>query len=163
MSARLIRGFDMKLTTPACLPGAEHYRADVSLYNDIAEALPFLNAELEGADYNHEAKVLLWSSGGKKYAFRPGMISIAPVSDRAEADALARAIVETVNAIWDRRSTMHPKLEGKRPLPTVLEIYKLLPRTNCSACGYLSCMAFATALRSDPALRTLCPYLPERP
>jgi len=159
MAAGLISGFDLKLVTQDCLPNAERYRADVTLCDTIAAALPFLNAELEGAEYSHEAKVLLWNSGEKKYAFRPRTIAIAPVYDREEAGTLARAIIQTVNGIWDRRSTIQPKFEGKKPLPGVLEIYKLLPRTNCGKCGYLSCMAFAAALRSDPEKSKLCPFI----
>jgi ArsR family metal-binding transcriptional regulator len=160
MAEELIRGYDLKLVTPDCLPNAEHYRADVALRDDIAEALPFLNAAFDGGDYSHEAKVLLWNSGGKRYAFRPRVISIAPVADREEADALARAILHTVNGIWERRGALQPKFEGKKPLPGVLEIYKTLPRTNCKACGYPSCMAFASALRSDSEKAALCPFLP---
>ncbi|MDD5556996.1 MAG: (Fe-S)-binding protein [bacterium] len=158
MGTPLVRGFDMRLATPDCLPGATHYRADVALHEDIAEALPYLNAELEGADYNHAARVLLWNGGGKRYAFRPRGIAIAPVRDREEADPLARAIIRTVNEIWARRDAIRPRFEGRRPPPTALEIYRLLPRTNCRECGFLSCMAFATAVRSDPSKSALCPH-----
>ncbi|MFY9637706.1 MAG: (Fe-S)-binding protein, partial [Methanobacterium sp.] len=29
---------------------------------------------------------------------------------------------------------------------TAMEIYRLLPKTNCAKCGEASCMAFATKL-----------------
>ncbi|MEI6633710.1 MAG: (Fe-S)-binding protein [Chlamydiota bacterium] len=158
MTIQLIRGYDMKLATPDCLPNAEHYRASVTLREEITEALPYLNAELEGAEYHHDTKVLLWNSGGKKYAFRPREIAIAPVHDREEAEKLVLSIVHTVNEIWTRKDNIIPSFEGKKPLPNVLDIYKLLPRTNCRECGYLSCMAFAAALRSDPLKVSLCSY-----
>lgn len=47
--------------------------------------------------------MLLRSSGGKRYVFRPWRIAIAPVADREEADALARAVVGIVNGIRERR------------------------------------------------------------
>lgn len=67
-------------------------------------------------------------------------------------------IVCTVNEIWTRKDSIKPKYEGKKPLPNVLDIYKRLPQTNCRECGYLSCMAFAAALRSDPSKVSLCSH-----
>ncbi len=160
MKEPLIRAYDLKLCTPDCHPTAEYYRASVLLRDEIAEALPYLNAELQRAEYHRGAGVVLWSRDGRKYAFRPFEIAIAPVRDRPEAERLARGIVETVNEIWGRRDAIEPRFEGAKPLPTVLEIYKRLPGTNCKACGYLSCMAFAAALRSDPAKSDLCPFPP---
>ncbi len=160
MKEPLIRAYDLKLCTPDCHPTAAYYRASVLLRDEIAEALPYLNAELRCAEYHLGAGVVLWSRDGRKYAFRPFEIAIAPVRDRGEAERLARGIVETVNEIWGRRDAIEPSFEGAKPLPTVLEIYKRLPGTNCKACGYLSCMAFAAALRSDPAKSDLCPFPP---
>jgi acetyl-CoA decarbonylase/synthase, CODH/ACS complex subunit gamma len=42
-------------------------------------------------------------------------------------------------------------------MPTGLEIYKLLPRTNCKKCGYPTCLAFAMALASKKAELAACP------
>lgn len=163
MPADLIPGFELKLATPDCLPNAEQYRADLALACDIAEALPYMNAELEGADYLREAGVLLWKNGGKKYAFRARAICIAPVSDREEAEALAGDVVRAVNGIWERRGAIQPRFEGRKPPPGVLEIYRALPRTNCRVCGYPSCMAFAGAVRIDPSLADRCPQWPGMP
>lgn len=40
-----------------------------------------------------------------------------------------------------------------------LDIYKMLPRTNCKKCGYPTCMAFAMKLASGKAEVSLCPDL----
>lgn len=45
------------------------------------------------------------------------------------------------------------------PSPSPLEIYKLLPRTNCRDCGQPSCMAFAHALLREEASLESCPHL----
>ena len=161
MSMHLIRCFDMKLTTPDCSPGSAHYRVVLDLENDITEVLPYLNAEFEGAEYHHDSKILLWNKEDKKVAFRPFEIAVAPVENREEAERLAKDIVCTINDIWNRKDKIEPKFTGKKPPPKVLDIFKLLPRTNCRECGFLSCMAFATALQSDPSKISLCPYLSE--
>lgn len=160
MSEQLIQKFDMKLITPDCFPGADWYRAYLHLVSDITEALPYLNAELKGAEYDHNAKILLWKSDNKKYAFRPHEIVIAPVDSREEAQMLANHIISSVNDIWSRKQEVEPNFQGRKPPPNVLDIYKLAPKTNCRECG-LTCMAFATALRNDPSKLSLCPYFPK--
>lgn len=162
MSLNLITGYDTKLSTPDCFPDAEWYRAVLELHDDITEALPYLNAELEGADYDHAARVLMWKKDGKKYAFRPVEISIAPVEDREEAGLLAGETIRIVNDIWSRKNGIEPNFEGQPPPPKVLDIYRALPKTNCKECGLLSCMAFAAALRKDSGKLPLCPYLSEK-
>jgi acetyl-CoA decarbonylase/synthase complex subunit gamma len=42
-----------------------------------------------------------------------------------------------------------------------LDIYKLLPKTNCRECGFVTCLAFAMQLAKRQALPEKCPYLSE--
>jgi ArsR family metal-binding transcriptional regulator len=49
------------------------------------------------------------------------------------------------NQAWARREEIKPKREGRRA-PRPLDVYELLPRTNCGACGEVTCMAFAFGL-----------------
>ncbi len=44
---------------------------------------------------------------------------------------------------------------------TGLEIYKLLPKTNCKKCGYPTCLAFAMALASGKTSIDKCPDITE--
>ena len=42
-----------------------------------------------------------------------------------------------------------------------LEIYKLLPKTNCKECGQPTCLAFAMKLAAKQADLSACPYVSE--
>ncbi len=42
-----------------------------------------------------------------------------------------------------------------------MQIYKLLPRTNCKECGYPTCLAFAMKLAAKQADLADCPYVSE--
>jgi len=44
-----------------------------------------------------------------------------------------------------------------------MDIYRLLPRTNCRECGYASCMAYTAQLREGEADLSQCPYLSDEP
>jgi acetyl-CoA decarbonylase/synthase complex subunit gamma len=45
---------------------------------------------------------------------------------------------------------------------TGLEIYKLLPQTNCKDCGYPTCLAFAMKLAAKQAELKACPHVSEQ-
>src|SRR5512136_1808975 len=42
---------------------------------------------------------------------------------------------------------------------TGLEIFKLLPKTNCGACGIPTCLAFAMALAAGKTDLSKCPHI----
>ena len=42
-----------------------------------------------------------------------------------------------------------------------LQIYKLLPRTNCKECGFPTCLAFAMKLAQKGTELEKCPYVSE--
>ncbi|NOZ26448.1 MAG: acetyl-CoA decarbonylase/synthase complex subunit gamma [Chloroflexi bacterium] len=42
-----------------------------------------------------------------------------------------------------------------------LQIYKLLPKTNCKECGFPTCLAFAMKLAAKQAELSACPYVSE--
>jgi hypothetical protein len=44
---------------------------------------------------------------------------------------------------------------------TVLDAFKILPKTNCGECGLPTCLAFATQVIKEGEDLALCPYLPE--
>jgi ArsR family metal-binding transcriptional regulator len=163
MSETLIQNFEARLEGSGCHPGSASYRVVVEFENDISEVLPYLNAELEQpTDYRHKEGVLLWKYRDKAYAFRPKEIAITPVLDNDEGQKLAENIIETVNNIWERRDKITPSFEGKKPVPRLFDILKLLPGSNCKQCGFPTCMAFAAELRMDFSKSSLCPDLSEK-
>jgi acetyl-CoA decarbonylase/synthase complex subunit gamma len=44
---------------------------------------------------------------------------------------------------------------------TGIQIFKMLPKTNCKECGFPTCLAFAMALASGKADLSSCPYVSE--
>ena len=56
---------------------------------------------------------------------------------------------------WKSRSETTPR-EEPRVRASAMEVFRLLPRTNCGACGEKTCMAFAAKLASDEARLEEC-------
>ena len=46
----------------------------------------------------------------------------------------------------------------KKRLLQILDLVKMLPRTNCKECGYSTCMAFATHVLREGEVPGKCPY-----
>lgn len=163
MEKELIETYELKTATPDCHPGATSFNVFIAIEDDTREVLPYLNAALEGKkDYRHEDGILLWEGRGKRHAFRPHEIAIASFEADEDATGYAQSIIDKVNDIWSRREEITPSNKGVAPLPNALELYKLLPRTNCRKCGYPTCMAYAVELRADADKLSLCPELTEQ-
>ncbi len=156
----LVRNWDLELFTPPCAPGAETWTAKAHLAEDIGEVMPYLNAVLPEANIQPTGDMLVWRDGAHSYAFRPREICAAPVVDNEDARCVIADIVRMVNDTWRRRAEIEPDFSRREP-PSVLAIYKLLPRTNCGECGRRTCMAHAGALRDGTAAVADCPHLNE--
>jgi ArsR family metal-binding transcriptional regulator len=157
---KLVPDYDFELSSPPCKPGAATWSARVTLETDIDEVLPYLNARLDGAYYDHNAKILIWKDQGHSFAYRSREIKASPARDREEArDLIARAVA-LANDTWEDRNNIEPSFE-KRTLPNMMQIYRLLPRTNCGECGFVTCMAYAAALREGDTELGCCPALAE--
>jgi ArsR family metal-binding transcriptional regulator len=126
---------------------------------DISPALPYVNAELGGWDYDHVNQVLLLKlSDGKWITLHSQKIAIRGIKDLNEAHALLAWIQGQINDIYERRQTITPLSASQAGLK-IMEILKLLPMTNCKACGYATCMAYAAALREGEISLQDCPPL----
>ena len=154
----LINNYEIELSTPACDLESDVYAAKVSLDSDISEVLPYVNAKVEKGEFIPGIPVLVWREGGRRYALRPREIAISGLVDRDHAEELVTATVEWINSIWDDRESIEPSYATFEK-PKVLDIYKLLPRTNCKECGAPTCMALADMLAKDNKTLEECPPL----
>jgi ArsR family metal-binding transcriptional regulator len=159
-SSKLITDYDFELVEDHHHPGSGNYSVRVRVPDDITEVFPYLNTVLDDPWYDHENHVLIGSRNRIRYAFRPHEIHVAVLADRSNVSDISRQAIDLVNQTWEARDHITPSLK-QRKLPTVYDIYKLLPRTNCRKCGYLTCLAFAAALRAGEATLEQCPLVSE--
>jgi ArsR family metal-binding transcriptional regulator len=154
----LIDDYEIELSTPACDLESPVYMAKVTLKTDISEVIPYVNASVDRGEFVPGILVLVWKEGGRKYAMRNREMAISNITDKDEAGELVRAIVAKVNAIWEDRDNIEPSYATVEK-PKVLDIYKLLPRTNCKQCGVPACMAYAAGLAQGKKCLDDCPPL----
>lgn len=154
----LLKSYRKEIFRPECNPGFESVHCIAHLDQDISEVLPYLNAELRGHNYSKEPPSVTFKMHGKLIALHPKEIAINALKDEEEADKILEWFKEQINETWRRRDEIEPIYESL-PQPKVLEILKLLPKTNCRECGLPTCMVFATQMAEGGRSVDQCPPL----
>ncbi len=161
MAEDLITHYTSELAEPPCAPGSGRYGVRVTLFDDISPVFPYLNAVLKDTVYDHANRVLIGRDEKRQYAFRALEIQVAGVNEAADAPEAVRQAIDLVNRVWRERETIKPSYK-ERKLPTAMDIYKHLPKTNCRQCGYPTCLVFAAELRLGQCLLERCAPLYEQ-
>jgi len=86
---------------------------------------------------------------------RPKEIGVSNLEDRDEAAEVLERLIATINRTWEQREALQPNFK-KRERLVALEVYKLLPGTNCRACEEPTCFVFATKLVAGQASIEAC-------
>jgi ArsR family metal-binding transcriptional regulator len=153
----LVKNYYLEFCRPPN-PEASHLRGLARLNQDITDLLPYLNTVLRGHLFVREPPSLTIKYQAKLITFHPREIAINIVRDEAEAEEIMVWLQGVINDTWERQEDIAPSYEVP-PQPRILEILKLLPRTNCQACGHPTCLVFATKVGALEAAPEACPFL----
>jgi len=145
-----------------CLADPAKIRFHAEPGTDLRETLPYLNAVLPGAIYNHAALALTFIKEHRIICLHPRLITCAKADDLEDARSVLGWLTNLINDTWARRAEIAPFYERRERL-TALAIYKLLPRTNCGRCGVPTCLAFAVELAAEETSVMHCPPLLDSP
>ena len=141
----LLKRYTKEIFRPECNPGFESVHCIAHLDQNIEPVLPYLNAVLGGFEYLKEPPAVIFRSQGKLITVHGNKIAINALRDETEADKILEWLKREINEVWENRTDIHPSCEGA-PKPKVIEILKLLPKTNCKECGEPTCMVFAARM-----------------
>jgi len=154
----LLKSYSKEIFRPECNPAFESVHCLAHLDQDVAEVLPYLNAVLGGFDYLKDPPAVIFRSQGKLITVHGNKIAINALRDEAEADKILQWLQREINDAWANRDNIQPCYEGA-PKPKVIEILKLLPRTNCRECGEPTCMVFAARMAEGVYGPADCPQM----
>lgn len=141
----LLKSYSKEISRPACNPGFESVHCIARLDQDISAALPYLNAVLGGFEYLENPPAVTFRAQGKLITVQGRQIAVNALKDENEADKILQWLKREINAAWENRDSIEPSYEGA-PKPKLIEILKLLPKTNCKECGGPTCMVFAARM-----------------
>ena len=152
--------YRLRFETPPCLPGSEMVSAIMEFDEDISDLLPHINAEFGPGIFDKDLPSLRLAREEHLVIFFPHRIGIGKCADREDGERAAQKMWETLKWIREHRSEIEPSYETLGRV-TALDVFKLLPRTNCKRCDYPTCLAFATAVSQGEAEPEDCPVLLE--
>jgi ArsR family metal-binding transcriptional regulator len=156
----LLTRYNKEIFRPECNPSFQSLHCIARLDQDVTEALPYLNATLGGFEYLKDPPAVTFRIQGKLITVHPREIAINALRDEEEADKILEWLKREINHAWENRDKIMPNYEGA-PKPKILEILKLLPKTNCHDCGQPTCMVFATLAAQGVKDANDCPALTE--
>ena len=126
------------------------------LDGDISQLFPYINAVAESASLLEKPPFIRFVLE----RFSCGLYSdhgvAASFTTSQEALGFLDRLIDFLNDIGQRRDSLKPNYKKWNPVP-VLQIFRLLPQTNCMNCGYPSCLAFAAALSTQKTSPERCP------
>jgi len=130
--------------------------AHFELEADIRSIFPYINSISPGARFHDQPEHIFFLFDGIHCTLYPKDIIAAPFSGKEETHAFFQKFCNFINDLDSRRTEIDPDYRKYRPI-SVIEVFKLLPQTNCGECGYKTCLAFAGAMRQGETTPEICP------
>jgi ArsR family metal-binding transcriptional regulator len=154
----LLTGYRKEIFRPECNPSFQSLHCIAYLDDNIEAVLPYLNARLGGDEYYQDPPAVTFRPQGKLITVHPKKIAINALRDEDEAEKILEWLKREINEAWEKRTETTPSYESA-PKPVLLEILRLLPRTNCKLCGEATCMVFAARVAEGVKGPEDCPPL----
>ncbi|MBN1661872.1 MAG: hypothetical protein JXA93_25985 [Anaerolineae bacterium] len=141
----LVTSYEPEIGLPACSADREKVTMIGHVHTDISPVFPYLNTILPDALLHTRAEILRFRFEGHPVALRPHEMSLGGLEDADEGVETMTRLQQFLNDTWARRDEIVPTTVERRRL-SPLPVYKLLPGTNCGACGCPTCLVFANKL-----------------
>ena len=138
----LLKEYTLEIFNSKCQPGAMGVHCFAHFDQDVSCALPYLNSVLGGFEYLTDPPALTLRTQGKLITVHGDKAAINALKDESEARKITEWLKNEINAAWEGRTEITPCYHGQQR-PKLIEILKLLPKTNCGKCGLPTCMVFA--------------------
>jgi ArsR family metal-binding transcriptional regulator len=111
----------------------------------LGEVLPYMATLPSIIAYNPYTQVLTFRRQPGFLTLYADKVYITQVTDNEEGLELFTSLVDAINTTWERRHEL-VAVEKATKTPRPLDVFALLPQTNCTECGEATCMAFAVKL-----------------
>lgn len=154
----LLNGYTMEIFRSKCNSGARTLHCFAHLHDDVGAVLPYLNTILGGFSYVKEPPALTLKNSGKLITIHSRKIAVNALQDEDQANKIVAWLKCEINDAWKNRENIEPSIESAKQ-PTLLEVLKLLPKTNCKECGEQTCMVFSVRVIEGVKDHTNCPAL----
>lgn len=152
---------EFSLRAPSFFTDERCWNAHFIMDQDFTSLFPYIQAEVEGAVLFENPQHIQFRIDDIFFdLYPPARVVSRFFNDRKEALTFADRLIKLLNDIDSRQSEIKPRYQSFRKLQ-VPEILRLLPLTNCRACGFPTCMAFAGGVSRRKIDLESCPHMPQ--
>ena len=157
----LLKNYTLEIFKSKCQSDAKGVHCFAHLEQDVSDALPYLNTVLGGFEYLFDPPAVTFRAQGKLIAVHGQKIAVNALKDESEAKKIVEWLKNEINAAWEQKDSIEPSYKGM-PKPGIIEILKLLPKTNCRECNEPTCMVFATKVAEGAKGSSDCPPMGDK-
>ncbi|MCK4840025.1 MAG: hypothetical protein KAS94_14570 [Desulfobulbaceae bacterium] len=130
--------------------------ARFEVVQDLRPLFPYLNATRPEAKYSSNPDRIQFVFEEILCTLYSSEIIAAAFPDEDSVYLFGDRLLEYLNEVYEKQETIQPDYETIGRLSPI-DIYQLLPKTNCRKCGQESCLAFAAFLSKGQATTSECP------
>lgn len=134
------------------------YGARFQLDQDLSPLFPYINAVADHARFYEKPVYIKFVFEKRLCAFYAREGAFTPIGDMAQALDFLSKLFDFIGDIAKRSPGIVPSHKKFKP-SSALDIFRLLPGSNCRTCGYTTCMAFAAALSRQFTSIVNCPHM----
>lgn len=156
----LLKQYTLEIFKSKCQSDAKGVHCFAHLEQDVSDVIPFLNSVLGGFEYFFDPPAVTFRAQGKLITVHGNKIAVNALKDEIEATKIVEWLKNEINDAWDKKDQIEPCTTGM-PKPGIIDILKLLPKTNCRECGEPTCMVFATKVAEGAKGAQNCPQIQE--
>jgi len=143
-----------------CTTGGGRIKFLAKMDHAVDEVMPYLNAVIKTGLYIPSAKTFTYKLESHIINIKDNHLSCTQLTNEAQCYEMTDLIKDLINDTWERRDQITP-YEETRERPNAVQLYKLLPKTNCKECLQATCMAFASKLILGTCRLYQCPPVKE--
>lgn len=139
-------------------PGSKIWSASFRLDQEVRHLFPYINASLDDALYYERPEHVRFTFNGYLCFLYPDLVAAHFFETKTAAKDFIAGLIDFLNDMEAQKKNIRPNYDQIKPIP-IIDILKILPKTNCRKCGYLTCMAFAAAIMKGKSGIDKCPGL----
>ncbi len=138
--------------------GSKIWSASFRLDQEVRHLFPYINASLDDALYYERPEHVRFTFNGYLCFLYPDLVAAHFFETKTAAKDFIAGLIDFLNDMEGQKKNIKPNYDRIKHIP-IIDILKILPKTNCRKCGYLTCMAFAAAIMKGKAGTDECPGL----
>ena len=154
----LLETYTLKIFKSKCRSMEKGVHCFAFLDQDVSDALPYLNSVLGGFEYITDPPSVTFKAHGKLITVHGKKIAVNALKNRIEAEKIIEWLKNEINSAWENKCRIAPSYSSM-PKPKLIEILKLLPKTNCKKCNESTCMIFAIRVAEGAKGPEECPQI----